>query len=192
MGGSLGERDLVWADALVDEAGGLGFELAPVDMAPAVLADPFGAAADIRVAAGNDHGRPVDVLGGDAVAEGAVVDTARRELAAALDFDRPGEFPAHAPVGDVAVMTDPVHELAAAEIHVPAPVHVDAGFAVRRVGRRPHPEFVGDLGRRGSDGLLSERPGEIIMAFREADLDSFDLPDPAVADELAEMGRGAW
>ena len=44
----------------------------------------------------------------------------------AFDLGRAGEIEAEAPVGDVAVVADPVQQLAAAGVVVPAPVLVDA------------------------------------------------------------------
>ena len=105
-------------------------------------------------------------------------------LARGLDLDRAGLVPAHAPVGDVEVMADPVHVLAAAEVHVPAPVHVDAGLAVGPPGGRPDPELVVEVRRRRDERLLAERPGEVVMPGGQADLDPLDLADAPVADEL--------
>ena len=81
-------------------------------------------------------------------------------------------------------MADPVHVLAAAEVRVPAPVHVDAGLAVGPPGRRADPEFVVEVRRRGGERFLPEGPGEIVVSGGQADLDPLDLADAAVADEL--------
>ena len=82
------------------------------------------------------------------------------------------------------VVADPVHELAAAEVRVPAPVHVDAGLAVGNVGRGADPEIVVELGRRRRDGLLAEGLGEIVVTVRQADLDAPDFSQTAVPDKL--------
>jgi hypothetical protein len=36
----------------------------------------------------------------------------------------------------------PIHQLTAAEVRIPAPVHVDAGFAVGHLGRGAEPAVI--------------------------------------------------
>src|SRR5664280_2793893 len=116
-------------------------------------------------------------------------------------------------MGDVAVVANPVQELAAAGVVIPAPVLVDAGFDVRlhfggtdpglvvelrwRFGDCQIPgwcsgdnqgeisDLVGELGQLGQQG--GRGMGKVVMAAGQADFNMDDFPDEAVADNLGRL-----
>src|SRR5439155_1328439 len=96
---------------------------------PIVGPDPLGAIPDVRMPAGDDHGDVIRVFAGDAVLGAGVPESILGwKLAHALNFQRANRVVvAQSPVPDVAMMADPIQQLAAAGIVVPAPVHVTAG-----------------------------------------------------------------
>ena len=121
-------------------------ELAAVDRDPAVGADPLRAALDIAMASRDDQLDLVGVLAVDAIFRGRVPDRVlRREVGGGGDFERPDLVVgpdavlgiAQAPVGDVAMMADPVEELAAAKGVIPAPVLVEVAGVVGFEGAGP-------------------------------------------------------
>ena len=136
---ALGERQFRLALFLREAAGVFPFlvrrfeGVAAVYPDPAVSADPLGAIPDVRVPAGDDHRNVVGILAGNAVlGAGVPQGVLGRELANSLDFQRANRVVvAQTPVPDVAMMADPIEQLAAAGIVVPAPVHVTAGLDVR-------------------------------------------------------------
>ena len=114
------------------------------------------------------------------------------EFARAFDGDGILGVLAHRPSGDVRVVADPVEQLPAAEVHVPAPVEVEDAGVVGELGRRPDPHVVIDFGRDLLARLRSGRHDVFVRAG--ADLDLEDLAEHAVAHELdaaAEVGGGA-
>src|SRR4029077_8633035 len=109
-----------------------GLETAAVHPDPAFGANPFGARFDVVVPAGNDHGDVVRVGEFNAVFRAGVPQRVRRgKLAVAFNLRGAGEVGVHAPVRDVAVVANPVEQLAAAGVVIPTPVHVHALFDVR-------------------------------------------------------------
>src|ERR1035441_7119457 len=76
-----------------------GVITAAVHPDPAVGADPFRAAANVGIAAGDDHGDVLGVLQGDTVLGAGVPDgIARREVAVAFDLRRAATVQVHAPI----------------------------------------------------------------------------------------------
>ena len=135
-----------------------GVIAAAVHPDPAVGADPFRAAANVVIAAGDDHGDVLGVLQLDAIFGAGVPDgVGGRELAVAFDLRGAAVVHVHAPMGDVAVVADPVQQLAAAGVVVPAPVHVHARLDVRLHPGRADPHLVIQLGRRRRHGDLPVR-----------------------------------
>ena len=84
-------------------------------------------------------------------------------------------------MGDVVVVADPVHELAAAVVEAPAPVPVQAVLVVGEQAARAAPHVVVEV--------VGDRLGDLAflvgaLAGRQADLDVLDLADQAVEDDL--------
>src|ERR1019366_1944833 len=93
---------------------------------PAVRSDPFGAAANIGMAARDRHGYVSRVFQFDAIFRAGVPHRVHRwKLALALDLEGAGVIEIATPVGDVAMVPDPVEQLAPARVVVPAPVPVN-------------------------------------------------------------------
>ena len=137
------ELRLARADLLGKQRLGIGIELAAVDPDPSFVADPFRAALDFGVAARDGQRRVIGIDGAYLVAFGGVERIgAWRVFAHAFHRDGTIRVPPHAPVRDVHVVADPIHQLAAAKVQVPPPVHVDAGFAVRHLGRGAQPAVI--------------------------------------------------
>src|SRR5262245_24738850 len=90
---------------------------------------------------------------------------------------------------DVAMMADPVEQLAATKVVIPAPVHVHAAFDVRHHLRRPNPRFVIEFWRwRGNKHLilcLLEIDVTLSAATRQADFNVFYLSDHSVTHDLS-------
>ena len=74
------------------------------------------------------------------------------KFAVAFDFGRAVVVAIHAPVRNVAMMADPVEQLSAAGVVIPAPVFVDARPNVRFHSRRAEPHVVIQFRRRVTDG----------------------------------------
>src|SRR5438876_2345703 len=100
---------------------------------PAVGTDPFGAAPDVTMSTSDGHRHVVGILAGDAMLRACVPNgIAGWELSGALDFQRTASLVAvHPPVSDVAMVSDPIEQLAAADVVIPPPVFMDACFDVR-------------------------------------------------------------
>lgn len=114
---------------------------------------------------------------------------------------------------NVAVMPDPVEELPAADVVVPAPVHVNARLDVRLHRRRAEPAVVVEAGRRLGNchvpaglrrGELGEAPGRTVhlrqllqqlgsgsgkvgVAAGKAHFDAGDLADETVLHDLDRL-----
>lgn len=159
---------------------------AAVDVEPAFFADPFGAGLDVGVAASDDHGDVTGVRGFGAVFGGGVPDVGAGwhvDLDGA-DFGGAAAVHVEAPVGDVAVVADPVEELAAADVVVPAPVFVDASFDVGLHLGGADPHFVVEVGGGFGDLSFVAGFGEVVVAGGEADFDAGDFAEEAVADDF--------
>src|SRR5580765_4680670 len=92
---------------------------------------------------------------------------------------------------DVAVMSDPIEQLAAARIVIPAPVPVHATFDVRHHLRWTDPHFVIEFRRWRRDGALVAGARKVIVPLRQADFDVRHFPDQSVANNLAGFAKVA-
>src|SRR5258706_1825772 len=171
------------------------FVPSPVHPDPAIGADPFSAAPNIRISTCNRHSDVLWIFKGDAVLGASVPDSVLwRELAYTFDLGRAVVVEVEPPMGDVAMMADPIQQLAAAGIVVPTPIHVNAAFNVRFHFRWPNPEFIIQALRGTCWGHFIFCLREIGVAVRQADLDLADLADKTVANncgsfaELATFG----
>ena len=158
-------------------------EAAAVHPHPAIGAHPLGAHLDVVMSVRDQHLHPVRIGGFGLVIRGGVPHiAARRELGA----DRPhlhrsGVVAVHSPVGDVAVVADPVEQLAAADVVVPAPVLVDSRLDIILHRRRADPHLVVELCRWRCDLGFRTGAGEIMVAAGQAHDHMVQLPDQAVA-----------
>src|SRR5262245_21636756 len=110
------------------------------------------------MSAGDGHRDVFGILELDAVFGTGVPDGIfRRELTVTFDFGRTGVVKVQPPMSNVAVVPDPVEQLASADIVVPTPVHVDAGLDIRLHLRWADPGFVIKLRRRWSHGQIPAR-----------------------------------
>jgi hypothetical protein len=131
------------------------------------------------------HGHILRILEVDAIlCRGVPNRILRRKLAFAFDFRWSHVVEVEAPVCDVAVVPDPIEELSAAEVVVPAPVHVNAALNIRNHLRRADPAVVVEP-RRGFGRLhFIFRAFEVVMAPGQANLDVLHFADQAVADNF--------
>lgn len=159
---------------------------AAIHMQPAFFTDPFGAGLNVRVTTGDDHGDVTGVEALSAVFGGGVPDvSARRHVHLdGFDFVRAGAVHVHAPVSDVAVVADPVEELAAADVVVPAPVFVNACLNVRLHGGGANPHFVIEMCWRFGDLGFVARFCKVIVACGQADFDTGEFAKQAVAHDF--------
>src|ERR1051326_8982153 len=100
---------------------------------PAFGADPFCAAANVAIATGDNHRDIIRILATDAIFGTCVPNRIwRRELTGAFDFGRTACLVAiQAPVRNIAVVPDPIEQLAAPDIVIPAPVLMNPRLDVR-------------------------------------------------------------
>ena len=108
-----------------------------------------------------------------------------------FDGDGAGEFGAHAPLGDVGVVTAPVGDLAAGVVEDPAEVDV-ATAGGKRGGAEPH--IVVKRGGDGFGGLAVNGLVGVEGAAGEAAEDGVEFAEAAIADDFAgfaEAGVGA-
>src|SRR5260370_269850 len=107
--------------------------MSPVHPNPAIGTDPFGAHFDSRMIVGNCHGDIIWVFERDPIFRTGVPNRiVRWELTCAFDFQRsPAAVAIHSPMGDIAMVADPIEQLATADIVIPTPVLVDPGLDVR-------------------------------------------------------------
>ena len=159
---------------------------AAVDVEPAFFTDPGGAGFDVGVAAGDDHGDAACVEALGAIFGGGVPDIGGgwHVHLDGFDFVGAGAVHVHAPVGDVAVVADPVEELAAADVVVPAPVFVNAGLNVGFHLGGADPHFVIEVGGWLGDLGFVAGFSEVVMASGEADFDTGEFAEEAVADDF--------
>src|ERR1051326_7786439 len=122
-----------------------------VDPDPTFSADPFGAAFDIAMSTGDGHGDVIRILAGDPVLAAGIPDRgAGREFAGAFNFEGPAGLVAiQSPMGDITMVSNPIEQLTAADIIIPAPIHMDAHFDIGLHFRRANPGFIIEFGRRG-------------------------------------------
>ncbi len=90
-------------------------------------------------------------------------------------------------MGDIVVMADPVQELSAAVGIVPAPVLVEVIQIEGQVFRGADPEFVVNFFRRLRVWRFAAGAGEITMALRQSDFDSFHFADVTVEHQLRAL-----
>jgi len=88
-------------------------------------------------------------------------------------------------MADIAVMADPVGQLAAAIIQHPAPVLVHTGFAIGAVGSRAEPEIVIKFPGRCFERISAEGTGEIMMPCRQTHFSGLHLANAAVSHQFA-------
>src|SRR6266567_2190246 len=100
---------------------------------PAIGTNPLGAHADSGMLIGNRHRYTLRVFARDAVLRAGVPNRiVWRELTCAFDFQRsPAAIAIHSPMGDIAMVADPIQQLAAANVVIPTPVFVDARLDIR-------------------------------------------------------------
>src|SRR5437879_1949703 len=99
---------------------------------PPIRPNPLRAALDTRFTAGDDHCNIPGILAGDLILSASIpYGIPGRELALALDFRGSAAIEIETPMRNVTVMTDPIEQLASANIIIPTPVHVNATFDVR-------------------------------------------------------------
>src|ERR1017187_9495531 len=187
--GRIVEVDLSGSDLVLHQTLGVGLKPAPVNPDPAVGPNPLGAHAMLSFRVLEDHLHAVGISAFNPVARGRIPDTRLGELKVnGIDLHRAGVFGAKAPLSDVAVMADPVHKLAAAVIHLPAPVPMSAVRGIGRHGRRAAPKVVVKLRRRiGKRGVAAG------AAHGQADFHRVHLANSAIAHQLtgeAEIPRG--
>ena len=179
---------------------------------PAFGADPFGAALDVGMSARDGHRDVVRVFQFNAILRAGVPDRLLvGKVAVTFDLRRPGIVAVHAPVRDVAMVSNPVQQLPAAGVVIPAPVHVDARLDVRLHLRRSDPGFIVEFwrrlryshvpGRGAGDNRrqffriargqffqqLGSGAGKIVVARRQSDFDMRDLADESVAHDLRAL-----
>jgi hypothetical protein len=171
-----------------------------------------------RMATGDDDLDVARVLAGDPVLGAGVPECVRRrELAHRLDLAGPERVVvSQPPVGDVAVVPNPVEQLAAAGVVVPSPVHVAPGLDIGLHPGRPNPTLVVEPGRglghrsippRGSGNQFRQigdparkrrqlrqqrlsRPGKIMVPGGQPDLHAGDpTHQPVAHDFRAVMAR---
>ena len=175
--GRAGAAPSVRTEVLFPEAGDGAFLLAAIDVEFALLTDETHA----HEGTADRHLEAVGVAHG-VIIFGMGIPRAFAEFARPDDGHRILGILAHGPGSDVGVVTDPVKELTAAEIHVPAPVEMEDARIVGELGGRADPHIVVDLGRSFLARLRGGRHGVLIRAG--ADLDLNDLAEHAVTDEF--------
>src|SRR5581483_11937874 len=103
-----------------------GVELAAVHPYPAIRADPFRPAFDFRIPAGDDHRDVIGILEFNAIFRASVPNRVLgRKLAVPFDFRRSRAVEIQTPMGNIAMVADPVEQLAPACVVIPSPVHVN-------------------------------------------------------------------
>ena len=117
---------------------------------------------------GDIEGHPALVGAAEFIARGIIVDIAFGVTSSgSLHPLRAFMIPAHTHVRDIAVMADPVHHLAAAEAHPPAPVPVEALWMIGNPLRGAHPRSRNPQ----NQGLLWPVMGnQRMIAIRQGDI----------------------
>src|SRR5208282_2887415 len=96
--------------------------------------------------------------------------------------------PAHAPVSDINVVADPIHQLASAKVQVPPPIDVDAGLAIWHFGCRAEPAVIVQGCRRGADFKL-RLVLDLVKPRGLAHLDGSDFADAPVPHQFAPPAK---
>ena len=164
---------------------GGSIEPAAIDPNPSISANPFGAALDFGVTAGNGHGDvfgigQVDAVFGCGVPNGVLW----RKFAGAFNFHWAAIVEVESPMSDVAMMANPVEELATARVVIPAPIHMHPRFDVRHHLGRADPKIIIEFLGRFGDLHLVFGPLEIGMTGRQPNFDVRYFADQAVADDF--------
>src|SRR2546425_10404923 len=95
------------------------------------------------MAPGNDHRDVPRVFQFNTIFIAGVPATIRRrKFSVAFDLGWSRAVTIHSPMGDIAVMTDPVEQLTATGVVVPAPIAMNSLFDVRHHLRRSDPGVV--------------------------------------------------
>ena len=102
-----------------------------------------------------------------------------------LQFPKgPGVVEVESPMRDIDVVADPVEQLAAAVVVVPAPVHMEARFDVRQHFGRTGQKLVIEFRRRLGNMRLISGSFEIIVTAGQADFHPCHFADESVADDF--------
>src|SRR5258708_4416204 len=105
-------------------------------------------------------------------------------------FGRAGIIEVAPPMSDVAMMPNPIHQLAAPRIVIPAPVLVDAASNVRHHFGRANPQVVVQFRRRVTWGHELGRVAGIIMPGWKPDLYVSDVANKPVSDDFSGLSEG--
>src|SRR6187549_2044893 len=88
---------------------------------PTVRANPFGSTSNVGMSARNRHRDILGILQFDSIFRAGVPDrVGGRENSLAFDLGRAGTITIHAPVSDIAMVPDPIEQLSAAGVVIPA------------------------------------------------------------------------
>src|SRR5207248_2834963 len=115
---------------------------------------------------------------------GRVPEAILQVFANTFDLGWPAIIHSHSPMRDVAVMPDPVHQLPAAVIEIPAPIRMHPGRTIRGPWRGAKPGFIIQPRRRRAKGLLSFRSGKIRCPFGQSHFDGMNFSDTPVENQL--------
>src|ERR1041385_6797607 len=163
-----------------------------IDPDPALSADPFGAAFDIGVSTSDSHLNVFGIFTRDPIFGAGVPDcVARREFALPLDFRRSFVIEIEPPMGDITMVPNPIKQLAAADVVIPAPVHMYPAFDIRLHRCRANPGIVIKFGRWIGRRHESASVGEIGMIGRQANLDMRYFADQTIAHDFSGAAERA-
>src|SRR5258708_29967514 len=105
-------------------------------------------------------------------------------------FGRAGIIEVAPPMSNVAMVPNPIHQLAATSIVVPAPVFVDAASNVRHHFGRTNPQVIVQFRWRVTWGHELGRVPGIIMTGWKPDLHVSDVANQAVSDDFRGFAEG--
>src|ERR1019366_1056439 len=160
---------------------------------PAVRSDPLGAAANIGVPARDRHGDVPRVFQFDAIFRAGVPHRVHwGKLALALDLEGAGVIEIATPVGDVAMVPDPVEQLAPARVVVPAPVPVNPAPDVWHHFGGASPCLEIQLWRRRRAGNHVPGGHGTTLPGGQAHFNPGNLPDQAVPHDLRRLVERAY
>src|SRR6516225_10068478 len=105
-----------------------GVESSAIHPNPTVGAYPFCSHFDIRMTAGNGHHDVIRILAVDPILGASVPDRILwRKFTCALDLKRAASLVhIQAPMGNIAMVPDPIQQLASTGVVIPTPIHVHA------------------------------------------------------------------
>src|SRR5262249_23778121 len=134
-----------------------------------------------------DELHPVRIFAMDLKINGRVVNLAFG-LRPANGFDAQGTavIGIESPMSDVVVMTDPIHQRAAAECPIASPPSMMASPHIGKLGSWTAPQVVIKLGRGCGDGHISFRQ---LVSFGQTDLNAFDFAKVTIANELDGLAK---